>query len=228
MSDIKVVIPARSGSKRLKNKNLLKIKNKSLLQHAVDFSIGIEPDSIIVSTDSDFYFNSLENKNILNFHKRSEFASSDNAKDFDVILEIYKENLLNEDDILVWIRPSSPIRQVKDFKNALNYFSNQIENFKSLRSIQEVDNHPFWMKKINLDNSLVSIMEDKNEITYPNSATLPRYFFPTCEFEITTMNSALSNQSLISFPSTYYITKGKAVDIDNYSDFRYAKYLMEN
>ena len=59
MSDLKVVIPARSGSKRLKNKNLLKIKNKSLLQHAVDFSIGIEPDSIIVSTDSDFYFNSF-------------------------------------------------------------------------------------------------------------------------------------------------------------------------
>ena len=228
MSDLKVVIPARSGSKRLKNKNLLKIQNKSLLQHAVDFSIGIEPDSIIVSTDSDFYFNSLENKNFLNFHKRSEFASSDVAKDFDVILEIYKENLLNEDDILVWIRPSSPIRQVTDFKNALNYFYNKKEKFKSLRSIQEVDNHPFWMKKINLDNSLVSIMEDKNEITYPNSAKLPRYFFPTCEFEITTMNNALSNKSLISFPSTYYITNEKAVDIDNYNDFRYAKFLMEN
>ena len=84
------------------------------------------------------------------------------------------------------------------------------------------------MKKINLDNSLVSILEDKNEISYPNSASLPRYFFPTCEFEITTMNNALSNKSLISFPSTYYITNEKAVDIDNYNDYRYAKFLMEN
>ena len=37
-----VVIPARKGSKRLKNKNILKINGKSLIQKTIDFALKIE------------------------------------------------------------------------------------------------------------------------------------------------------------------------------------------
>ena len=54
-----IIIPARKGSQRLKNKNLLKIKNKTLVEKTIDFSIKIKKvDKIIVSSD---------NKEILDF-----------------------------------------------------------------------------------------------------------------------------------------------------------------
>ena len=47
------LILARSGSVRIKNKNLQKIKNKTIVAHAIEFAKKISPlKNIIVSTDS--------------------------------------------------------------------------------------------------------------------------------------------------------------------------------
>ena len=47
-----VVILARKNSKRLKNKNILKIKNQSLIERCINFAKRIPKSKIIVSTDS--------------------------------------------------------------------------------------------------------------------------------------------------------------------------------
>ena len=50
---ILAIIPARGGSKGIKNKNLKKIKNKSLVRRAIEFCKNQRQiDNIIVSTDS--------------------------------------------------------------------------------------------------------------------------------------------------------------------------------
>ena len=106
-------------------------------------------------------------------------------------------------------------------------FFNQQNNFLSLRSVQEVSDHPFWMKFINADGSLVPIMKDKNESLYPNSQSLPKCFYPTCEFEISITKNVLLQKRLICFPCTYYITKKRSIDIDTFEDFQFAKFLLE-
>ena len=46
------LILARKGSVRIKNKNLKKIKNKSLVEHSIDFAKKVaKVDKIILSTD---------------------------------------------------------------------------------------------------------------------------------------------------------------------------------
>ena len=48
-----IIIPARKGSKRLKNKNFLKLNGKTLLEHTIEFAKSVNStDLIIVSTDS--------------------------------------------------------------------------------------------------------------------------------------------------------------------------------
>ena len=54
-------------------------------------------------------------------------------------------------------------------------FKNQ-KNFVTLRSIQEVSDHPFWMKFITNNGTLVPAIENKNEAIYPNSQSLPKCF----------------------------------------------------
>ena len=65
------IIPARSGSKGIKNKNLKKIKkNKSLIELAFDIAKKSNLfDKIIVSTDSNYYKKYLKKKNINKFFK---------------------------------------------------------------------------------------------------------------------------------------------------------------
>ena len=53
MSSMLFLITARKGSKRLKNKNVLKINKKSLIERTIEFSkkISQKNDKILVSTD---------------------------------------------------------------------------------------------------------------------------------------------------------------------------------
>ena len=55
------IIPARSGSKGIKNKNLKKIKNKSLIELSYDIALKSKIfTNIVVSTDSKKYQNYLK------------------------------------------------------------------------------------------------------------------------------------------------------------------------
>ena len=60
MFKVIAIIPARSGSKSIKNKNLQKIEGKTLLQKAIEFSNSIdEIDRTFVTTDTKKYRNLL-------------------------------------------------------------------------------------------------------------------------------------------------------------------------
>ena len=51
--NILAIIPARSGSQRLKNKNILKFDDKPLIAHTILEALKVkELNEIIVSTDS--------------------------------------------------------------------------------------------------------------------------------------------------------------------------------
>ena len=51
-----ILIPARSGSKRLKNKNILKVNNKKLIYFTIEQALTVKDiDHVIVSTDSSNY-----------------------------------------------------------------------------------------------------------------------------------------------------------------------------
>ena len=53
MTNIIAIIPSRSGSKSIKNKNLQIINGKTLLQRSVEFAISLKQISkVVVSTDS--------------------------------------------------------------------------------------------------------------------------------------------------------------------------------
>ena len=52
MSDLTIFIPARSGSSRVKNKNLRKVGKYSLLENKIKICKSLKIGKIIVSTDS--------------------------------------------------------------------------------------------------------------------------------------------------------------------------------
>ena len=59
---ILAIIPARSGSKSIKNKNIVQYKGKPLLAHSIlTAKVSSKIDKVIVSTDSTYYKKIAEN-----------------------------------------------------------------------------------------------------------------------------------------------------------------------
>ena len=87
MKNLVVVIPARKGSKRLKNKNTLMLGSKNLVERTIIFAKKlVENNCIILSTDSDKILKIGNNLGILAPWKRPKHLSSDHSKTLDTVL----------------------------------------------------------------------------------------------------------------------------------------------
>ena len=80
------IIPARKGSKGIKNKNIIKYLGKPLIQHTFDIAKKIENNfDILVSTDSDKIKKLAIKNNFYFIGKRPKSLSGDKAETKDVL-----------------------------------------------------------------------------------------------------------------------------------------------
>ena len=93
-----IIIPVRSGSQRIKDKNIQKICKYSLIEIALKKLIKLDNLDILLSSDSAYYFEHARNflvdnsKNtLLNFHRRSEIHSNSKATLENVLDEILED-----------------------------------------------------------------------------------------------------------------------------------------
>ena len=126
---IVAIIPARKGSKGIKNKNIMIYKKKPLLCHSINSALKLKKiDKVLVSTDSKKY-KSLAEKYGAEVIMRPKKISQDNSLEKEFLVHAY--NYLKREknyfvDLFVLLRPTCPDRNHKDLKNALNI---SIKNF---------------------------------------------------------------------------------------------------
>jgi len=221
------LIPARSGSKRLKNKNLLDLAGKPLIAWTIEAALNtIEVDDVIVSTDSH------EIKNVaLKFGAKVPFLrpdslANDNASTDDVLMHAIAELQLSPSDILVLLQPTSPLRNSYDIKHALLEL-NDI-NCDGVVSLCECEHSPLWSNTLPKSKTMGAFI--RAEIASKRSQDLPLYY---------RLNGAIYAYK-VSFlnehKSRFYSDKVKAtvmpvnrsVDIDNLLDFKFAGFLFNS
>ena len=108
---ILAVIPAKSGSNRLQNKNMRKIDNKTLIELAVEYAKKSKKiNNIVVSTDSTEIEEYVKSNNLCECIIRSKNLSGEAE-----VFEVYKDawNLFgNIDDYVVGLQPDNPDRKL--------------------------------------------------------------------------------------------------------------------
>jgi CMP-N,N'-diacetyllegionaminic acid synthase len=145
-----IIIPARGGSKGLKNKNKLILGGIPLIlwsiRHAKNCFSGFE---IIVTTDDSDIIDLCE-KNKINFLRRSEKLSSDNAMMVDVLadaLNFYERTNNKRVDNILLLQPTFPFRSENDSYKLIELI--KISNFDTIISVIKVnDTHPARMYTI--------------------------------------------------------------------------------
>lgn len=151
MSEILIIIPARLGSKRLKKKNVLPIKNLPMFIYVAKevHKSRLKPNVYVSSESSKII--GICKKYKINFIKRPNYLSKDNVEKQEAVVHAFKKlkNKLKP-KIIVSLQANSPEVKYKDLDNAINFFKKAFP----LKPIKEV----ISVGKDNLQNGAFRIM----------------------------------------------------------------------
>ena len=175
------VIPARSGSKSVKDKNIRTMAGKPMIAYSIEHALNAPSiDRVIVSTDSEKYAAiSREYGAEVPFIRPEEYAT-DNALDLAVFrhaLYFLRESENYEPDIVVQLRPTYPIRDIQDIENMIKYLIEHPE-VDSVRCIAPAKETPYKMWFMDDKNILEPIMKD-----IPESYNMPRQQLPKVYYQ---------------------------------------------
>lgn len=153
-----ILIPARSGSRRLKDKNILKVGKKELIYFTISQALKIKDiDHVIVSTDSQKYANISKKYGASVYYIRPKNISKDHSSDLDVFT--YNENWMNTNlnyytDIYIHLRPSFPIRNISHINKMIKIMEKKFAQVDSIRSVIESNLKLEKFYQINKNNFL--------------------------------------------------------------------------
>lgn len=179
MPNITAIIPARSGSKSVVDKNILPLNGFPILAYSIAAAkLSKKINRIVVSTDSEMYASIAKDLGAeVPFLRPSKYAS-DTSQDRDFFLHAIKWFQENEGKIPeIWahLRPTTPLREPNVIDQAVNLF---LENpdATSLRSAHPAPESPMkWFIKRNkyfkgfVDSDISNFPKEFFEQTYiPN------------------------------------------------------------
>jgi len=224
-------IPARSGSKRVPNKNVRYLGGKPLIAHTIKSAdeSGIFKD-IIVSTDSDKIAGiSKEYGAFAPFLRPAEFAQ-DLSPDIEWVLHAI--NTLKDDgktyDAFSILRPTSPFRTSDTIRRALGVFLNA-GAVDSLRAVERCKQHPAKMWTVQ-DNRMTPVLPGKNGNTPWHSCqyqSLPEIYSQNASLEIAWTKMALETETIAGVNIVPFFTEGaEGFDINTEEDWRLAEKLL--
>ena len=230
-------IPARSGSTRLKNKNILLIKKKPLIYWTFKSAIELNIfDVIIFSSDSRKYFDilikSLKKSNLsttkIIFDLRNKEQAGTKKKIFDYIkYDLLRKFDFSKKDLIVQLLPTSPLRTKHTVKAAISLSK---KTKKNVFTVSRYDFHISFalsMMKNNKWKALFSNSPLKNGNT--QSQDQKEFFKPNPVANcLWVKNIKDKSKSIYEGAIPIKTTKLEAIDIDDINDFSMVKAILEN
>lgn len=213
MRELLVIIVARKGSKRLKNKNFMYLGSKTLVERSIMFAKKlVEDTNIILSTDSKKILEIGKENKILVPWLRPKNLSQDNSKSVDVALHALKwyEKNIKKTKFILLLQPTTPFRNLIFFKKALTMITKNIKN--NYVSVSPLKNRARVIKNLKFKNKVLNQKKNKN------------YYLNGSMYLIST-NEIKKKKSFITKSTIGMIIKEKKflLDIDNRKDFNLAK-----
>lgn len=143
MVKIPVIIPARSGSKGIRGKNLLELCGKPLIAWSIERAVNSEcVSNVYVSTDG-FDIAETAVKYGASVIERPEDISGDTASSESALLHAISEIEKTENfDNMIFLQATSPLREKEDIDNAYEVFVR--EGYDSLFSMAVMDDYTLW------------------------------------------------------------------------------------
>ena len=225
------IIPARSGSKSIKNKNILKFLDKELIFYTIKFANLLKfVDKTIFSSNSKNYIRIAKKFGSKFNNLRPKKLSSHNSLTTDLvkyILNQEKKKNLYYDFVLV-LQPTSPFRLKKDFYKAHRYLKKKL--YDSAITVTRTNEHPNRMKIFHNKKT----KEVKNFIKLSSESLIPRQklsnvYIRAGSMYFTSVKSLYKNNSLVGKKVFGIVVNDKySLNIDTKNDLILADYYFND
>lgn len=220
------IIPARSGSKGLKDKNIRLLNGKPMLAYSIEAAIKSRVfDCVYVSTDSEIYADIGRKYGAEIPFLRSEQLSTDTAKSWDVVLDaLFRyENLGKQFDMVTLLQPTSPLRDAEEIRNAYEEYKDK--KAKAVVSVCEMEHSPLWSNTLPESLSMDQFVKPRD-----NQArqSLQTYYRINGAIYMVDVMFLKQDKNIYRQGCFAYIMDGKkSIDIDAQMDFDMAEMLMK-
>lgn len=219
------IIPARSGSKGLKNKNIKRIHGKHLMGYSIEAAFGAEIfDCVHVSTDSEEYREIARLYGADVSFLRPEALSVDSADIWDAVGHVVRtfERRGQYFDMITLLQPTSPLRTSEDIRNAYMLFRKK--HAKSIISVCKTEHSPVFMKPLENDFSMEGFVNLDKNVRRQEQETCYRLNGAIYMMSRSVLDNIRELYGKGSY--AYVMPQKRSVDIDTEDDFLYAEFLL--
>lgn len=233
MSKPKVValIPARSGSKRLPDKNIRPLAGHPLIAYSISAAraSGVF-DAIIVSTDNAHYAAIAKHYGADVPHLRPDVLATSTSPDIEWV-QYTLSRLANEGhafDCFSILRPTSPFRSHETIRRAWNLFSCDL-SADSLRAVEKCGQHPGKMWVLNGERMQPLMSKTLNGVPWHSCqmAALPEIYVQNASLEIAWTHVVHRHHTIAGEAIIPFITQGtEGFDINTPDDWWLAERMV--
>lgn len=221
------IIPARSGSKSIKDKNIKILNGKPLIAWSIQTCLKSKfINRVVVSTDSKKYAKIAKKYGANEIIIRPKNISKDKSTDYEAILHMIHNLKYYSYDLIAHIRPTTPQRNVFDIDRAIKIFA--ISKYNSLRSVHEMSETAYKSFEIYKKNKLKPIANLKfslDDLNKPRQAFKNTYV-ANGVIDIYKKEFILKNKKLFGNKVMAFITK-YTEEVDSVEQFKYINYLLK-
>jgi len=229
MADIVAVIPARSGSKGVVDKNIKLLAGYPLIAYSIMAArLAKNIDRVIVSTDSSKYADVARKYGAEVPFLRPDEISCDTSTDYDFVRHLLDWMLSNEGKLpeyLIHLRPTTPLREAKYIDGAIELIKKS-SKATALRSVHEMSESAY---------KAFEIEEDCLKSVGSGSFALDTFNDPRQRFAKT-----FQANGYVDVIKTAYVIENKklhgdyvvafvtphVVEVDTTNDFDYLEYIV--
>ena len=220
--DYLAIIPARSGSKGIINKNIKKINGKECFRYTLEPAIISNIDKIFFSTDSIKYLELYKKycskeKDVTFDYLRNENISSDSSTPkeyiFDCLNFLKKKGFIVNNFLI--LQPSSLFRTKQQINDIINFHKNN--NYTTVKSVSNVIQSPYYM-----------IYNDNNKVienNYVNRQSHKNVFIFNGAYYVYNLNKYKTNEKKFI---KYIMKKEEGYDLDDEIDLKIISLLLRN
>lgn len=229
------LIPSRTGSKRIKDKNIKHLGGHPLVAYSIISALESEIfHDVVISTDSDEYamIARYYGGNVP-FLRPKEFTT-----DFSPDIEWVKYTLSKLDksgikvDCFSILRPTSPFRKAETIKKAWKQFLSD-GKVDSLRAVEKCKEHPAKLWIVNKEKDRMQpVMKNPDFKKTPWHSTpyqiLPSVYAQNASLEIAWSYLPLEKNTITGNKiKPFFSERYEGYDINDEKDWVYAEYLLQ-
>ena len=219
------IIPARSGSKGVKDKNIRELNGKPLIAYSIEAAIRSEEfDEIMVSTDSERYAEIAKRYGASVPFLRSNCTATDTASSWDMVDEVLNcyNKIGKTFDTFCLLQPTSPLRTAQDIKAAYQLYKEKAS--LAVVSVCEAEHSPLWCGHLPQSLELDGFINIEG---VGQRQAAGKFYRLNGALYIVDIRRFKTDKFLYQKGSYAYImSQTRSVDIDTEIDFRLAELLM--